>query len=133
MGYRSDVYLKTTTEGWVVIKRFNDKIENEEHRPLQYAEVNKTDDGFYRIEFHDIKWYEGSFKEVDNFMHTLTMLADQDIPYSYIRIGEETDDIEHKCHWLTDDMPDALMNFEPVVDINDDDMGSYTPVDLDAE
>ena len=28
MGYRSQIALKTTTEGWILLKRFNDKIEN---------------------------------------------------------------------------------------------------------
>lgn len=132
MGYRSDVYLKTTTEGWLVIKRLNDGIENPDHRPLRYAEVNKSSSGFYKITFQDIKWYEASFPEVDNFMSALDKLVDQGIPYSYIRIGEDTTDIEHKNNW-TDDMPDELTNFEPVIDVNDDEWGSYEEVNVDEE
>lgn len=132
MGYRSNVYLKTTTEGWLVIKRFNNSIKDKDERPLQYAEVNKTSSGFYKIEFIDVKWYEGSYPEVDNFMTALEKLADQDIPYSYIRIGEDTADIEHKNNY-TDDMPDELITFEPVADVNDDDYGDYKKVDLDED
>lgn len=132
MGYRSDVYLKTTTEGWVMIKQYNDKIENPEHRPLRYAEVNKTASGFYKIEFHDFKWYEGAYPEVDNFMHTLDILDEQEIPYSYIRLGEETNDVDHRCNW-TDDIPDTIASFEPVIDVNDDDWSSYESVHKDAE
>jgi len=129
MGYRSDVYLKTTTEGWLMIKRFNDSIEVKEHRPLYGADVNKTESGFYRIEFHDVKWYD-SFPEVQHFAEAMDLLSDNDIPYSYIRIGEETNDIDHRCNW-TDDIPDEINSFEPIVDINDDDHYSYESVDID--
>ena len=129
MGYRSQVYLKTTTEGWLLLKRFNDAIENKEHRPLYGADVNKTESGFYKISFDDVKWYD-SFPEVQNFMEAMDVLEDNDIPYSYIRIGEETNDIDHRCNW-TDDIPDEINSFEPLVDINDDDHYSYEPVDVD--
>lgn len=67
-----------------------------------------------------MKWYEGTFKDVDNFMKTLELLKAQDIPYSFIRIGEDINDIVHDCNW-TDDIPDEISSFEPVVDVNDDD------------
>ena len=131
MGYRSQVYLKTTTEGFLVIKRFNDSIENKEHRPLYGADVNKTESGFYKISFDDVKWYEGSYPEVDNFMHALDLLEEQEIPFSYVRLGEETNDIEHRCNW-TDDIPDEISSFEPVVDLNDEDCwSSYESVDIE--
>lgn len=129
MGYRSQVYLKTTTEGFLVIKRFNDSIETKEHRPLYGADVNKTESGFYKISFDDVKWYD-SFKEVENFMHTLDLLEEQEIPFSYVRLGEETNDIDHRCNW-TDDIPDEISSFEPVVDLNDEDWIGYESVDIE--
>lgn len=129
MGYRSQVYLKTTTEGFLVIKRFNDSIETKEHRPLYGADVNKTESGFYKISFDDVKWYD-SFKEVENFMHTLDLLEEQEIPFSYVRLGEETNDIDHRCNW-TDDIPDEISSFEPVVDLNDEDWSGYESVDIE--
>lgn len=131
MGYRSEVYLKTTTEGWVVLKSFNDRIKEPENRPLAYSEVNKTPDGFYRIEYHDIKWYE-SYDQIQNFNEALDQLRNQDIPFSFIRLGEDTEDIEHVCNW-TDDIPDEINSFEPVVDINDDDYAKYESVPLDED
>lgn len=127
MGYRSQVYLKTTTEGWLVLKKFNDSIKNPDHRPLQYAEIQRTPTGFYKVYFDDIKWYEGSFPEVDNFMNGLEKLEEQDIPYSFIRLGEDTSDIEHKRNW-TEDMPYEIETFEPVIDVNDDDWSNYEDV-----
>lgn len=132
MGYRSQVYLKTTTEGWLIIKRRNDSIENPDHRMLRYAEsIKKTPSGFYKIEFDDIKWYE-SFEEVKHFIDSLGILQIQDIPYSFIRIGEDSGDIEHKMNY-TDDMPDEILNFEPVVDVNDDDWSCYEDVEDDKD
>lgn len=125
MGYRSQVYLKTTTEGYLIIKRFNASIEAELEKPLNGATVQCTPAGFYKISFDDVKWYEGTFKEVDNFMLALDVLKEQDIPYSFIRIGEDIDDIVHDCNW-TDDIPDEISNFEPVVDVNDDDSAYET-------
>ena len=132
MGYRSQVYLKTTTEGYIIIKRRNDSIENPDHRMLRYAEsIKKTPSGFYKIEFDDIKWYE-SFEEVKHFMDSLELLQMQDIPYSFIRIGEDSGDIEHKVNY-TDDMPDEIYSFEPVVDVNDDDWSCYEDVEDDKD
>lgn len=127
MGYRSDVYLKTTTEGYLIIRKRNDSIEYPDHRMLSYAEsIKKTPNGFYRIEFNDIKWYE-SFEEVKHFMDSLEILKEQNIPYSFIRIGEDSGDIEHKSNW-TDDMPDEIANFVPIVDVNDDDWSCYEDI-----
>lgn len=129
MGYRSQVYLKTTTEGWLVIKQFNDKIENPEHRPLYGADISRTKSGFYKITFDDVKWYD-SYIEVENFYDALDLLEEQDIPYSFIRLGEDTGDVEHKYNW-TDDMPDEISSFEPVVDVNDEDCSGYEEIDPD--
>ncbi len=128
MGYRSHVSMKTTTEGWVIMKKFNDSIENKDHRPLDCAEVNKTESGFYKITFCDVKWYD-SYTSVQNFNKVLDMYDEQDIPYSFIRLGEDTEDIEHRRNY-PDDMPSEIEYFEPIVDVNDEDT-DYIPVDLD--
>ena len=128
MGYRSQVYLKTTTEGWIIMKKFNDSIEDRDYQPLDGAEVNKTESGYYKISFYDIKWYD-SYISVQNFNKVLHMYDEQDIPYSFIRLGEDTEDIEHRRNY-PDDMPYESECFEPVIDINDEDT-DYIPVDLD--
>ena len=128
MGYRSEVYLKTTTEGWVVMKKYNDSLEKGYDQPLYGAEVNKTESGFYKIEFHGVKWYD-SYKSVQHFDHVLQLYEEQDIPYSFVRLGEDTEDVEHKRNY-PDDMPYEIECFEPVVDVNDEDL-DYRPVDLD--
>ena len=112
------------------MKKFNDSIDNRDYQPLDGAEVNKTESGFYKITFHDIKWYD-SYTSVQNFNKVLDMYDEQDIPYSFIRLGEELDDVEHRRNYPDDDdMPSEIEYFEPIVDINDEDT-DYTPVDLD--
>lgn len=123
MGYRSQIALKTTTEGYLIMKQMNDAIETKEDRPLDYMEIQKTTFGFYKISQDDLKWYD-SYPDVQNFNKMLEKLEAEDIPYSFIRIGEESDDVEHKCNY-TDDMPDEISSFEPIVDINDEDYDSY--------
>lgn len=111
------------------MKKYNDSLEKGYDQPLYGAEVNKTESGFYKISFHDVKWYD-CYKSVQYFNKVLDMYEEQDIPYSFIRLGEDTDDIEHKRNY-PDDMPDEIECFEPVVDINDEDLDYYTPVSLD--
>ena len=84
--------------------------------------------GIDRIKGHHL-W--AHFEEIKHFMESLEILQEQGIPYSFIRIGEDTDDIEHKMNY-TDDMPDEIYSFEPVVDVNDDDWSNYEDVDKEV-
>lgn len=123
MGYRSQVYLKTTTEGWLMMKKLDESIEKWEDKPLSYAEVYRTPMGNYKITFDDIKWYD-SYTSVQHFMNMLEKYDEEDIPYSFIRIGEDELDCEHKRSY-PDDMPYEIEAFEPIIDINDEEYSSY--------
>ena len=125
------MYLKTTTEGYIILKQYNDSIKEPRERPLSYASIQRTSSGFYKIEFDDIKWYR-SYAEINNFMEGLAKLDEQDIPYSFIRLGEDVTDIEYNCHW-TDDIPYEIESFEPVIDVNDDDYCSYEDIEEKEE
>lgn len=123
MSYYSQVYLKTTTEGWIMMKRFNDSIIEERNKPLGGACVQRTPTGFYKIHFTDVKWHDG-YKCVEHFLEMLDRYDKYDIPFSFIRVGEEIDDIEHRIG-ETDDVPYEIESFEPVVDINDENDSMY--------
>lgn len=127
MGYRSQVAFKTTSEGYIILKRFNDKIKEKENRPLYCAEIKKTEDGFYKITFDSIKWYE-SYTDIMNFIKVMDILDEQDIPYKFIRLGEDISDIEVRENY-TDDMPEELLEFNPEVDIYDMSDGGYEIID----
>lgn len=91
------------------------------------AEIRKTEDGFYKITFDEIKWYD-SYTDIQNFIKVMDILDEQDIPYKFIRLGEDIDDIEIRDNY-TDDMPEELLEFNPVVDIYDTSDGSYEFID----
>lgn len=123
MGYRSRIALKTTTEGWILLRRLNNKVEPEHDKPLAHLTVQKTPTGYYKISHPDIKWYEG-YSQVENFNEALNLMEEQDIPFVFIRIGEDIDDIEVRNNW-TDDIPDTIETFEPQTEIYDEDEGCY--------
>lgn len=128
MSSYSQVYLKTTTEGYIILKRLDNSIAKTSGKPLNKAVIQRTASGFYKISFDGIKWYEGGgYENVDNFMKGLELLKKQDIPYSFIRLGEEVWDIVHEYNW-TSDMPSAISSFEPLVDINDEDWKDYEEI-----
>lgn len=131
MGYSNQVYLKTTTEGYVMLKQFNDNITNTKERFIQtgkypLGKVNKSPSGNYKISWEDVKWYD-SYPVVKNLFSALGELEKADIPYSYIRIGEEAGDVEHKQNYL-EDMPYEIKSFTPIIDVYDEDIASYEEV-----
>jgi len=126
MGYRSEVYLKTTTEGWILMKKFNDSIATPEDKPLYGAKVEQTSDGFYRISFSWVKW-DDTYKSVQNFNEMMTQVSHKDIPFHFIRIGENYDDIEqYGCY--PDDTPDEIYSVCTRVEIEDDNEDDYEEI-----
>ena len=126
MGYRSVVYLKTTSEGYTMMKQMNDRTKEKEDKVLAYAEVYKTSSGNYKICWEDIKWYD-SYKQIQNVNEVMSLMDEQEIPYSFIRIGEEVGDVEHRRSY-PEDMPYEIEAFEPVVDVNDEEYYDYEAV-----
>ena len=131
MGYRSEIAFKTTTEGFLLIKKWNDEIKERADRPLQYLEIHKTSSGFYKLSHDYIKWYD-SYPEIHNFEEFMSRLTEQNIPWAFVRIGEERDDIEFRNNWV-DDMPDELETFEPTTSIYDEDESDYELVEEGGE
>lgn len=123
MSYRSQIALKTTTEGWILLKRFNDKIENPDERPLRNLTVGKTPTGYYKISHGHIKWYDVD-PQVQNFNEALHQMRIQNIPYVFIKIGEDIEDINIQNNW-TSDIPDELETFDVERRISDADEGCY--------
>lgn len=123
MSYRSQIALKTTTEGWILLKRFNDKIENPDERPLRNLTVGKTPTGYYKISHSHIKWYDVDH-QVQNFNEALHQMRIQNIPYVFIEIGEDIEDITIQNNW-TSDIPDELETFDVERRISDADEGCY--------
>ena len=107
----------------MLLKRFNDKIKNPVERPLNHLTVGKTPTGYYKISHDYIKWYDGD-PQVQNFYEALHQMRIQNIPFVFIRIGEDIDDIVIQNNW-TEDMPDAIETFDVERSISDEDEGCY--------
>ena len=106
MGYRSDVRIRTTKEGYEVMKNFVEKYIKEnvsedaqglDWNLLNSAEITKAGNSI-TLDWENIKWYDGidGYQDVDAIMNSLNELSDKNIDYQYMRIGEENDDIDEK-------------------------------------
>ena len=99
MGYRSDVRIRTTKEGFDIIKKEIDKTIKEKQLEedfnlLKYGTVHIEESiNTVTIDWTYIKWYE-SYKDVQLIMGALNILKEKNIDYQYMRIGEDIDDIE---------------------------------------
>jgi len=85
MGYRSSgaIYLSKEAQKLLTDEMIADLKENWE-----------TEDGLI-YEFSCWKWYS-RYKDVQMWEDFMDSLEDQEIPFDFIRIGEETEDIEIK-------------------------------------
>lgn len=106
MGYRSDIRIRTTKEGYEVMKNFVEKYIKEnvsedaqglDWNLLNSAEITETGNSI-TLDWSCLKWYDGiqGYEDVDAIMKSLDELSDKDIDYQYMRIGEENDDIDER-------------------------------------
>lgn len=126
MGYRSQVAFKTTSEGFSILQQRESEQEDEELKLLKHAsEIKVSKAGNYRVDWDWIKWYD-SYRDIQFFEAGLSTLEAMDIPFAFVRIGEDSDDCEQRYHYPDDgEMPDEIQSLEIVRDINDDEWGSY--------
>lgn len=107
MGYRSDIRIRTTKEGYEVMKKFIEKYikENVNEQNLKDYDYNlmeqaiKTEmSGVITLDWNYMKWYEEEkgYEDVDAIMKSLDILDEKGIDYQYMRIGEEIDDIDER-------------------------------------
>lgn len=110
MGYYSDIKLITTREGWAKLDEAVRKVVDSEY----LAENNYLTDStrivplnggeFVLAEWEGIQWEEYRFPEVRVFMDTLLHL-DDDIPYEFMRVGEDYNDVVYYHNSSNYDMP----------------------------
>ena len=91
MGYRSEVYLRIA-EPLVEVVDAARKLDNTLDKMLFEGESGRIDK--VKTDFYwNTKWYD-TYPEVRAVESLLDMLQDDD--YGFIRLGEESDDIERK-------------------------------------
>ena len=97
MGYRSDVALCIKKEDYEVLKT---NAEAAEYNILDSASTIRFDDedGVVAIFWGCVKWYS-EYEDVAVVEDLIDKLYDADKPFTFIRIGEERDDIEERSNW----------------------------------
>ena len=97
MGYRSDVYLKTTKAGY---KALEQEIKKNE---LGYKLWKDPDKVFYddieetiTVEWDDVKWYSG-YEDVRTIENAIGAVCDK-YTMHFVRIGESYDDLEDEFY-----------------------------------
>ena len=107
MGYRSDIRIRTTKEGFEIMKKvvekyIEEKVSQERRNVYDYnllkaAEITEGVN-CVTLDWTYMKWYEdcGGYEDVDAIMKSLDILDEKGIDYQYMRIGEEIDDIDER-------------------------------------
>lgn len=117
MGYRSEVKLITTKEGWSRIKKAVEDATPEGAWLVDDTNIVPVCDGKYVLgEWSDIKWYDWGDNIIGTFMKELGKLDEVDIPYEFMRVGEDYEDIEYLTYTSDDhyekykDMPNLELH-----------------------
>ena len=106
MGYRSTVVISTSHDGYskLVSQLWRENGLQGIMHPLVGIDVwgNKCTFDFHDeaadgviCGFENIKWY-GTFEEIQAFEDVLEKLEDAGVPWCFVRIGEDYDDIEYR-------------------------------------
>lgn len=99
MGYRSDVRIATTREGYDLMCEHVDfaskgtgcyPLMGSKREPDFFDEEG----GCVAFGWDGIKWDVGYYKDVTNVDAALRKLAEAGIPYEFCRVGEEYGDVE---------------------------------------
>lgn len=105
MGYRSDVKIVVSKEGFRELRDYVEKESVKFRKPdsdytynlLEYTASIRTDGDQFLLSWEDIKWYENCYDDVDIIVHGLEHLAAEGYSYHFYRVGESYDDLEETC------------------------------------
>jgi hypothetical protein len=121
VGYRSDVRIIVSKNGYKELEKFVDKFlkeKNEDYNLLKETDIFKQSKYTTYLGWNSVKWYEYSYNDVDSIMQGLHYLKEKGMSYRYARIGENYDDYdEHYYESENEDeqdleYPSMLREFE---------------------
>lgn len=96
MGYRSDVRLRMERKGYDKFKEIVQKELEDSEVDIDlslWADSIKVEEHQVTLTWRYSKWYP-EFPEIKAVNKGISYLADNDIDYHFVRIGEDWDDIE---------------------------------------
>ena len=96
MGYRSDVYLKTTTDGY---KALEQEIKKNEmgYKLWTTPDSLHLNGNEVTVEWTYLKWYP-EYEDVRTIEDAIDEMSDK-YPIHFIRIGESIDDVEDNYYY----------------------------------
>lgn len=103
MGYRSDVRIIVSKNGFEKLKEFVEKYLKEnsdgeiEDNLLEMCDVKQEGEEQSYFGWNYLKWYDGC-TDVDAIMKGLDYLEDNEYSYRYMIIGENKDDVEERFY-----------------------------------
>ena len=101
MGYRSDVRIVTSKNGFEKLKEFVEnylKEKNEDYNLLKECDIKKEGNNQCYFGWNWIKWYENDYAEIDAIMEGLNHLGEEEYSYRYMRIGEDREDYDEQYY-----------------------------------
>ena len=136
MGYRSDVKIIVSREGYRELKDYVERECIKYQKPdsdydfnlLKIADGLRTDGDQVVISWDDVKWYDGYYNDVDVVVNGLEHLAAKGYSYRFYRVGESYEDIEETC---IDGELDQDLDYFYIVRYIDDDCIGGKPMSYD--
>lgn len=101
MGYRSDIRIVTSKEGFEKLQEFvrnHLKKNKENYNLLEECDIKQEGKNQCYFGWNYVKWYEHDYPEVVAIMEGLSHLGENEYSYRYMRIGESYDDIEEQSY-----------------------------------
>ena len=120
MGYRSEVRIATTREGYERICRRVDELGKGSNvypligtmvKPDFFDELGDS----VAFGWDHVKWYDGDYEDVTNVSKALAEIEADRLPVEFCRVGDSWDDIQFECH---NDNDLLALHVEPVTSID---------------
>ena len=120
MGYRSEVRIATTREGYdLMCDRIDFISSGLNSHPLMGSERRpdffEEEEGCVVFGWDNIDWCVGLFCDVTNVAEALGELDEQEIPYEFYSVGEDWDVIEFRTSGENEEL---ALHIEPSVAID---------------
>lgn len=125
MGYRSDVRIVTSKEGFEKLSEFvknyliEKNVDVKDYNLLEELEIKVEGKEQIYFGWNWIKWYDG-YENVDAIMDGLEQLEENKFSYKYMRLGENYDDIEEQ-DYDGDKDKDICLEYPNIIREFDDD------------
>lgn len=136
MGYRSDIRIVTSKDGFEKLKEFVKnylKEHNENYNLLEQCDIKQEGKEQCYFGWNYVKWYENDYTDVDAIMEGLNYLSENEYSYRYMRIGEDREDYDEQ-YYDADRESELYLEYPNMIREFDDEyvMNSIKEIKLDS-